>query len=108
MVPLKLSLRNFLCYGEDLPPLDLEGVHLACLCGQNGHGKSALLDAMTWALWGKARGKSQDELVRFGQSEMMVELDFAAGEEYLPGTIRRHRQPRTTKELEAASRNCNF
>ena len=90
MVPLKLSLRNFLCYGEDLPPLDLEGVHLACLCGQNGHGKSALLDAMTWALWGKARGKSQDELVRFGQTEMMAELDFAAGENTYRAS-RRHR-----------------
>ena len=92
MVPLKLRLRNFLCYGEDLPPLDLEGVHLACLCGQNGHGKSALLDAMTWALWGKARAKSQDELVRFGQTEMMVELDFMAGENTYRAS-RRHVNP---------------
>ena len=92
MVPLKLRLRNFLCYGEDLPPLDLEGVHLACLCGQNGHGKSALLDAMTWALWGKARAKSQDELVRFGQTEMMAELDFMAGENTYRAS-RRHVNP---------------
>ena len=92
MVPLKLRLRNFLCYGEDLPPLDLEGVHLACLCGQNGHGKSALLDAITWALWGKARAKSQDELVRFGQTEMMAELDFMAGENTYRAS-RRHVNP---------------
>ncbi len=92
MVPLKLRLRNFLCYGEDLPPLDLEGVHLACLCGQNGHGKSALLDAMTWALWGKARAKSQDELVRFGQTEMMAELDFMARENTYRAS-RRHVNP---------------
>ena len=78
MIPLKLSLKNFLCYGEGLPPLDLAGIHVACLCGQNGHGKSALLDAMTWALWGKARGKSQDELVRFGYDDMLVELEFLA------------------------------
>ena len=78
MVPLKLTLRNFLCYGEAVPTLDLEGIHIACLCGQNGHGKSALLDAITWALWGKARGNSHDELVHYGRDEMMVELDFRA------------------------------
>ena len=78
MVPLKLTVKNFLCYGEDVPPLDFEGIHVACLCGQNGHGKSALLDAITWALWGKARGRTQEELIRYGYSDMMVELEFMA------------------------------
>ena len=78
MIPLKLSLQNFLCYRNDVPTLDLSGIHLACLCGSNGHGKSALLDAVTWALWGSARGKSQEELVHFGQDEMWVELEFLA------------------------------
>ncbi len=78
MVPLKLTLKNFLCYGEGVPALDLEGIHVACLCGQNGHGKSALLDAITWALWGRARGKAQDELVHFGRDEMLVDLEFRA------------------------------
>ena len=82
MIPLRLRLQNFLCFGEDVPTLDLDGVRLACLCGQNGHGKSALLDAMTWALWGSARGsdrnRSQDELIYYGREEMLVELDFLA------------------------------
>ena len=78
MLPLRLNIRNFLCYGQGLPTLDLEGIHVACLCGQNGHGKSALLDAMTWALWGKARGRTQDELVHQGQDEMLVDLEFLA------------------------------
>ena len=78
MIPLKLSLENFLCYGDNLPILDLDGVHVACLCGNNGHGKSALLDAITWALWGKARGKSNDELVHYSRTDMWVELDFLA------------------------------
>ena len=80
MIPLTLNLRNFLCYGEGVPPLDLKGIHVACLCGQNGHGKSALLDSMTWALWGKARGKTQDELIHFGSDEMLVDLEFLAQE----------------------------
>ena len=78
MIPLKLTLKNFLCYGDSAPTLDLEGLHVVCLCGLNGHGKSALLDAVTWALWGKARGNSHDDLVHFGRDEMLVDLEFSA------------------------------
>ncbi|MBF8266799.1 MAG: hypothetical protein HW388_307 [Dehalococcoidia bacterium] len=69
-----------MCYRDKAPILDLTGVHVACLCGDNGHGKSALLDAITWALWGKARARLQEELVYQGESEMRVELEFQAGE----------------------------
>ena len=52
MIPRKLALRNFMCYRSDVPTLDFEGITIACLSGENGAGKSALLDALTWALWG--------------------------------------------------------
>ncbi len=79
MIPLSLKLRNFMCYRDNVPPLNFEGIHTACLAGDNGNGKSALIDAMTWALWGKARAKSDDELIHTGQKEMEVEFDFAVG-----------------------------
>jgi exonuclease SbcC len=79
MVPARLSLRNFLCYGEDAPPLELEGIGLACLSGANGHGKSTLIDAITWSLWGKARGKSVDSLIHLGRTEMSVDFEFFVG-----------------------------
>ncbi|MDE2939570.1 MAG: SMC family ATPase [Chloroflexota bacterium] len=75
---MKLNLRNFLSYRENVPTLDFTGVHVACLCGDNGHGKSALLDAITWCLWGHARGQVQDDLVSYGADEARVELDFLA------------------------------
>ena len=78
MIPLKLTLSNFLCYRENVPTLDFSGLHIACLCGPNGHGKSALLDSITWALWGKGRGKTQDEMISYGADECRVELDFSA------------------------------
>ena len=78
MIPLSLSLKNFLSYRENAPTLDFAGIHVACLCGQNGHGKSALLDAITWCLWGKARGKSQDELISYGADECNVVLGFSS------------------------------
>lgn len=81
MIPLKLTLSNFLCYRENVPPLNFNGVHVACICGSNGHGKSALLDSITWALWGKARGKVQDEMISYGADECRVELDFSSREE---------------------------
>ncbi len=81
MIPLKLTLSNFLCYRENVPPLNFNGVHVACICGSNGHGKSALLDSITWALWGKARGKVQDEMISYGADECRVELDFSSRDE---------------------------
>ena len=87
MVPLRLRLKNFLSYGEDAPVLDLEDIHVACLSGGNGQGKSALLDAMTWALWGEARKSSEarkpdEELLRIGARAMEVDFAFrAAGAE---------------------------
>jgi exonuclease SbcC len=76
MIPVRLSLRNFLSYGEEVEPLDFSAIHLACLSGSNGHGKSALLDAITWALWGIARAPSADDLVRLHQTSMHVEFEF--------------------------------
>jgi exonuclease SbcC len=82
MIPIKLTLRNFLSYGEASEPLDFTGLHVACLTGSNGGGKSALLDGITWALWGQARA-AVDDLVRLGQNSMQVEFDFAFdGAEY--------------------------
>ncbi|MBP6965181.1 MAG: SMC family ATPase [Armatimonadetes bacterium] len=75
MIPIRLELKNFMSYGENVMPLDLTGIHLACLCGDNGNGKSAILDAITWALWDKARAGS-DELIRAGRTEMRVTFDF--------------------------------
>lgn len=78
MIPLKLTLHNFMCY-RDPAPLDFNGMHLACLSGNNGHGKSAILDAMTWALWGKARSNQADDLIHLGETDMAVDFEFGLG-----------------------------
>ena len=83
MIPSKLLMRNFMCYRDDLPVLDFDGISIACLSGENGAGKSALLDAMTWALWGEARLKSDDELIALGAQEMEVDFIFVLdGQDY--------------------------
>jgi exonuclease SbcC len=78
LIPLKLTVKNFMCYRDDVPTLDFEGIHVACLCGDNGHGKTALLDSITWTLWGQARARTQEELVHQGRQDMAVVLEFMA------------------------------
>ena len=80
MIPVRLSVRNFMCYRDDAEVLDLTGVHLACLSGENGAGKSALLEAITWVLWGRARDRAiDDELIAKGATDMEVDLLFMLG-----------------------------
>ncbi|MDB5059483.1 MAG: hypothetical protein JWO59_2955 [Chloroflexi bacterium] len=78
MVPLRLRLYNFLSYGVEGGDLDLRPIHMACLSGGNGHGKSALVDAITWSLWGRSRAAREDDLLRHGTTEMEVEFEFAS------------------------------
>lgn len=89
MIPIEIDLKNFLAYG-DPDPLDLTGISVAVLSGENGAGKSSVLDAITWALWGKARAPV-DDLIREGQSDMHVQLVFESqGERYL--VLRKRKQ----------------
>lgn len=88
MVPVELRLKNFLSYGTEAPPLEFDQFHVACLSGGNGQGKSALLDAMTWAVWGEARKSSghrkpDDDILRIGTQDMAVSFVFdLEGERY--------------------------
>lgn len=84
MIPLKIHVKNFISYGSATQTIDFTPYNLICLSGKNGHGKSALLDALTWAIWGQARkisgiAKADDGLVRLGQTQMMVSIDFSCG-----------------------------
>lgn len=96
MIPRKLSLTNFMCYRQ--ATVDFTGIHVACLSGANGAGKSALLDGITWALWGKARARRDDELIRLGQSEMEVDFIFQHGD-HLYRVVRKRRAGKRGQSL---------
>ncbi|MEX0875307.1 MAG: SMC family ATPase [Actinomycetota bacterium] len=95
MIPIRLEIRDFLSYAEP-PPLDFTDFDIACLTGDNGAGKSALLDALTFALFGAARGceggVNQDRLIRDGADETLVDLTFSLG-----GSVHRIVRRRTRK-----------
>lgn len=75
MIPLKLTLKNFVAYGD--PPVVIPWDEIASpvvVTGRNGAGKSTIMDAITWALWGQP--SSESDLVRWGADAMAVEYEF--------------------------------
>ncbi len=76
MIPQTLNLKNFLSY-QNLA-LDFSGLHIACICGANGAGKSSLLEAITWAVWGISRASSEDDIIYTGAKEAKVDFTFIA------------------------------
>ena len=80
-------------YRENVPTLDFTGIHTVSICGDNGNGKSAIIDAMTWALWGQTRAKHDDDLIHQNANEMEVEFEFAVGKQNYR-IIRKHSRPK--------------
>ncbi len=54
MIPVSLEIAGFLSY-QDPVAIDFTGFDLACISGKNEAGKSSRMDAVTWALFGRAR-----------------------------------------------------
>ncbi len=89
MIPYKLTLKNFLSYRE--ASLDFSGLHTACICGANGAGKSSLLEAIAWAVWGSSRAATEDDIIHLGETEVQVDFTFI-GEGNLYRVIRNRRR----------------
>ncbi len=79
MIPLQLTLKNFLSYRE--ATLDFRGLHTACICGANGAGKSSLLEAIAWAIWGESRAAIEDDVIHSGADDVRVDFQFRYGEQ---------------------------
>lgn len=77
MIPHTLTLSGFLSYLDPVV-LDFSAFELACISGANGAGKSSLLDAITWALFGNARARGNDEeaLIHTAAERAQVEFVF--------------------------------
>ncbi|HPB39358.1 MAG TPA: SMC family ATPase [Flexilinea sp.] len=74
MIPRQLKISGFLSYKEPVE-IDFTRIHVACISGSNGAGKSALLDAMTWALFGQAR-KNDETIINNSRNIDAAEVTF--------------------------------
>ncbi len=109
MIPVKLKLSNFTSYGQDAPELDFSSFHMAAISGQNGAGKSSLLDAITWCVWGTSRaGDTSDALIRLGQNDMAVEFIFELDGNIYTVKRRRSRKSGGNTSLELWSNSHNL
>lgn len=79
MIPVQLILKNFLSYRD--ATLDFRGLHTACICGANGAGKSSLLEAITWAIWGESRAGVEDDVIHSGAKEVRVDFTFETNQQ---------------------------
>ena len=84
MIPVRVQVRNFLTYGEadggGPIEFDFEGSRLWSISGNNGSGKSAVFDAITYALFGRHRGGATGDgrLIRKGARQCEATFEFRA------------------------------
>ena len=80
-----LKYKNFLSTGDSFTNLNLEETATTLVVGQNGSGKSTMLDALSFALFGKAhRNINKVQLVNsVNNKNSIVEVEFTvAGARY--------------------------
>ena len=76
-----LRYRNFLSTGDAWTEIQLNRSRSTLVVGQNGAGKSTMLDALSFALFGKAhRSINKNQLINsINGKKMVVEVEFEVG-----------------------------
>ena len=90
----KLTFSNFLSVGNQPVSVDLDKCKTTLIHGTNGSGKSTILDALTYSLFGKSfRGVNLSQLINTQNKKgMLVECEFKIGNnEFL---VRRGMKPK--------------
>lgn len=77
----KLRFKNFLSTGNNFTEIDFEISPTTLIVGHNGSGKSTMLDALSFALFGKSHRKiSKPQLVNsINNKGLLVEVEFCIG-----------------------------
>jgi exonuclease SbcC len=68
-------MQGFLSYREPVK-IDFTSFDIACITGENGAGKSSILDAITWVLFGRAR-KHDESIINLESSRAEVGFEFS-------------------------------
>jgi exonuclease SbcC len=81
MIIQTIELENFKSFGEPAQEADLTGVDVVSISGPNGAGKSTIVEALTFALYGRSTATERKELgneaiIRDGQDDARVAVTF--------------------------------
>ncbi len=106
MIPLQLTLKNFLSYRD--ASLNFKGLHTACICGANGAGKSSLLEAITWVVWGKSRAATEDDIINGGANSVRVDFDFSCNGQIYRAIRSRTRGRSSSLEFQVETKEGSF
>ncbi|MCE7884901.1 MAG: SMC family ATPase [Actinobacteria bacterium ATB1] len=110
MRPERLELSGFTAFRRPTV-IDFDGADMFVLVGPTGSGKSSVIDAITFALYGSVPRYDDVRLVApvvsQGKVEAKVRFDFAVGAEQYSATrvVRRTRSGATTKEARLERRD---
>lgn len=90
MILKRVLLRNFLIHTDSLVEFNPRGI--TAIIGENGSGKSSIIEAIYFALFGKSSKGKLTELIKWGKSSAYVELYFenSLGEFKVQREINRH------------------
>ena len=77
---LNLSIQGFTCYRESVV-IDFSSLELFAITGPTGSGKSSIIDAIIFALYGKVPRVTNDvsSLISYDAESMHVLLEFKSG-----------------------------
>jgi len=77
----KICWKNFLSTGNQFSEIKLNGNQNTLIIGQNGAGKSTILDALTFVLFGKSFRKiNKSQLINTtNEKDCVVEIEFTIG-----------------------------
>ena len=78
----KVRYKNFLSTGNQFIEIDLDKSNTTLVVGENGAGKSTMLDALCFGLFQRAfRGIKKDQLVNsINEKDCLVEVEFTVGQ----------------------------
>jgi len=78
----KVRYKNFLSTGQQFIEIDLDKANTTLVVGENGAGKSTMLDALCFGLFQRPfRGIKKDQLINsINEKECVVEVEFTVGQ----------------------------
>lgn len=105
MRPIELRIEGFTCF-KQAQVVRLDDLDLFAISGPTGSGKSSLLDAMVYALYGcipRIGKRNHTEFISLGSARMSVQFDFRIGGKRYRVVRAARRKGQSTAQMEEVS-----